>query len=241
MTTAEMPVALVIVAVVSLALAGLCALICALDLFAGHRQHMWIMNLVWPVTMLWSGPVGLLAYYKVGRLSSEQAMQAAKERGEEPPSKRKPFWQMTGVGASHCGAGCTLGDLVAEWGVFLLALAGVSWTLFGHALFATWIVDYVLAFAFGIVFQYFTIKPMKGLSPGEGLVQAVKADTLSLTAWQVGMYGWMAVTVFLIFGRELEKTNPVFWFMMQIAMFAGFATSYPVNWWLIRRNIKEKM
>jgi len=30
---------------------------------------------------------------------------------------------------------------------------------------------------------------------------------------------------------------PVFWFMMQLAMIAGFVTSYPVNWWLIRKQI----
>jgi hypothetical protein len=29
--------------------------------------------------------------------------------------------------------------------------------------------------------------------------------------------------------------------MMQIAMPAGFLTSYPVNWWLLRAGIKEKM
>ncbi|WP_405083923.1 DUF4396 domain-containing protein [Paraburkholderia caribensis] len=28
---------------------------------------------------------------------------------------------------------------------------------------------------------------------------------------------------------------------MQLAMLAGFATSYPVNWWLIRSGVKEKM
>jgi len=28
---------------------------------------------------------------------------------------------------------------------------------------------------------------------------------------------------------------------MQVAMLSGFATSYPVNWWLIRSGIKEKM
>jgi hypothetical protein len=42
-------------------------------------------------------------------------------------------------------------------------------------------------------------------------------------------------------GHELEKTSPLFWFMMQIAMLAGFATSYPVNWWLLRKQIKEVM
>jgi hypothetical protein len=50
-----------------------------------------------------------------------------------------------------------------------------------------WIFDYVFAFVFGILFQYFTITPMKKLSRKEGLKQALKADSLSLTAWQVGM------------------------------------------------------
>lgn len=61
---------------------------------------------------------------------------------------------------------------------------------------------------------------MKNLSVKDGLKAAVKTDTLSLTAWQVGMYGWMAIVGFLIFGHELEKTNPTFWFMMQIATFS---------------------
>lgn len=68
------------------------------------------------------------------------------------------------------------------------------------------------------------------------LKQALKADALSLTAWQIGMYGWMAIVVFAIFGHELPKGSPIFWWMMQIAMLAGFATSYPVNWWLLRRG-----
>jgi hypothetical protein len=32
-----------------------------------------------------------------------------------------------------------------------------------------------------------------------------------------------------------------FWFVMQLAMIAGFITSYPMNWWLIRAGIKEEM
>ena len=79
--------------------------------------------------------------------------------------------------------------------------------------------------------------------PQEVPAQKIKkqADTLSLTAWQVGMYGWMAAATFLIFGRELDSGGPVFWFMMQIAMLAGFLTCYPVNWWLLRAGIKETM
>lgn len=221
----------------SVALGVLSALVILADVLAGHRQHMGVMNVVWPVTGLYAGPLAVWAYFTVGRLSTHHAMAGAKERGEEPPSKRKPFWQTVGVAATHCGAGCTLGDLLVEG----VVLSFVSFTLFGHHIFGAWVIDYAAAFLLGVAFQYFTIKPMKNLSPGAGLVAALKADSLSLTAWQVGMYGWMAVATFAIFGHELPKDGPVFWFMMQIAMLAGFLTSYPVNWWLVRSGIKEKM
>lgn len=217
---------------------GLCCLITALDLNRPeNRQHMWIMNLVWPITGLYAGPLALWAYYRVGRLSTHAAMQEARERGEqEMPGRKKPFWQAAGLAATHCGSGCTLGDICAEW---LIVLA--PFTLFGREIFGAWAVDYAFALAFGIAFQYFTIVPMQKLSPGQGLVAALKADALSLTCWQLGMYGWMAVATFLIFGRELPKTGPVFWFMMQIAMLFGFLTAYPMNWWLLRVGIKERM
>jgi hypothetical protein len=121
----------------------------------------------------------------------------------------------------------------------------IAVSLFSDEMFARWIVDYFFAYAFGIVFQYFTIAPMRGLSLWKGIIAAVRADTLSLSAWQCGMYGFMTIAHFVIFrigfGTKLEPTSPEFWFMMQIAMICGFVTSYPVNWWLIRSGIKEKM
>jgi hypothetical protein len=226
------------VAWVSLGLGVLSALVILGDILAGHRQHMGVMNVVWPVTGLYAGPLALGAYFAVGRRSTQRATQEAKQKGEESPAKRKPFWQAVGLAASHCGAGCTLGDLLVEG---VLVPLGLSFALFGHRIFGSWFIDYVAAFLIGVGFQYFTIKPMKGLSPGEGLVAALKADALSLTAWQVGMYGWMAIATFAIFGHELPKDGPVFWFMMQVAMLTGFLTAYPVNWWLVSSGIKEKM
>ena len=56
------------------------------------------------------------------------------------------------------------------------------------------------------------------------------------------MYGFMAVAYFLVFrdgfGVTLATDTVEFWFMMQIAMLCGFATAYPVNWWLIRKRLK---
>jgi hypothetical protein len=219
----------------SLLAGALCSIVIAIDLAADNRQKMWIMNVVWPITALYSGPLGLLAYYAFVRLSSKKRAMAARERGEREPGKEKPFWQTVAVAATHCGSGCTLGDIAAGWLMFAFPL-----TLWGEKIFGEWVAAYVFAYGFGIAFQYFTIAPMRGLGLREGLAAAAKADTLSLTAWQIGMYGWMAYAHFGLLG-EIPKTNPVFWFMMQIAMLAGFLTSYPVNWWLVTAGLKEKM
>ena len=105
--------------------------------------------------------------------------------------------------------------------------------------------DFVFAFLLGIAFQYFTIKPMRDLTPLQGLIAAVKADTLSLISWQIGMYGFMAFAQLYLLGHLLghraEVDTPEFWFMMQLAMIAGFITAYPVNWWLVSSGLKEKM
>lgn len=243
-----MPYWLHLLAILSLIVAFVCAIIIALD-ETRHPQHMWIMNVVWPVVALFGSLFALWAYYSYGRLATKAATMQAKKQGAKPPSKRKtPFPVMVGKGAAHCGSGCALGDLIAEWLVFLLPVIATyfGWkTIFADKIFAVWIVDYLFAFAFGVIFQYFTIKPMRQLSPSQGLIQAVKADFLSLTSWQIGMYGFMAFAHFYLFGHvlgvELKVASVEFWFMMQIAMWTGFLTAYPVNWWLISSGIKEKM
>ncbi len=140
------------------------------------------------------------------------------------------------IGVLHCGSGCTPGDIIAE--IFLLS---VPVAVFGSKLIGKWTIDYGFAFVIGIIFQYYSIKPMKNLSPGKLLKAALKADTLSVTSSQLGMYGWMAVSIFFIFHQNLEATDTLFWSMLQIAMLQGFAAAFPTNWWLIKKGIKEKM
>jgi len=71
---------------------------------------------------------------------------------------------------------------------------------------------------------------------------AIKTDTVSIAAFQIGMYAWMAVTFFLISPNpHLTAFDPRYWLMMQVAMICGFATSFPVNKWLIGAGIKEAM
>ncbi len=195
------------------------------DIFVrGQRQHMKIMEAVWPLTMLYWGPLGLVFYYWFGRPGPAR----------NPGHSEKPMWQATFSGASHCGAGCALGDFVGDWLAF-----GLSFTLVGSDLIGKMLVGFVLAYLFGIFFQYFSVAPMRGLSLMDGIVTAVKIDTLSLVAYEVGMFAWMTFRATLY--PDLQPTDWAYWLMMQIAMIVGFLTTYPVNWWLIHKGINEKM
>ena len=230
----EPPTWLVWLSWVSLAVAVLCAADILIDIYGRRRrQRMPVMEAVWPVTALYFGPVASLAYRRWGRPASRRWLD---EQGLDEPPER-PFWTKVAVGVSHCGAGCTLGDIVAEWVVFAL---GVQ--IAGMALLPEYIGDYVLALLLGIVFQYLAIAPMRGLSFGKGIVQAAKADVLSLTAFEVGLFGWMVLMALVFFpGPHLHPDSPVYWFGMQLGMVLGFFTAWPVNVWLIRKSIKEAM
>lgn len=233
------------------------ALIILMDLFR-HPQKMKIMMPVWILTGLWGSYVGLVFYLMIGRAPDPDAHVmngASKELNKDktteadmpmgmnrnphphmPLTPLRPEPAKIVISTLHCGAGCSLADLVGEG-----LLAGIPFVVAGSALAGRWIVDYLLALLFGILFQYAAIQPMLHLPPGKAFLRAFRIDFLSLTAWQAGMYAWMAVVMFLIFPQGLSKTSLEFWFMMQIAMFFGFAASYPVNWILIKKGIKPSM
>lgn len=217
-------------------------------------QKMKVMNLVWPITALYLGPVALEGYFNSGRKSTQarharmmeevrrELEQERWNRGSlevpaEPAASRRPSREQVAVGVLHCGAGCTLGDTAGEWWVFQMGL-----TFAGATLQTRLVLDFLLAWAFGIVFQYFSIVPMRGLPVGKGILQAIKVDTLSIVAFQVGMSAWMALTYYVLFpSPHLEPNDAVFWFMMQVAMIVGYFTSYPANVYLLTAGWKEKM
>ncbi len=190
-----------------LAVAFASAMLILLDVYGrGYRMRMPVMEAVWPVTALYFGPAAVWAYRRFGRPTSRRWL--TEHALDEPPSK--PGWAAVAVGVSHCGAGCTLGDIAAEFAVF-----GLGVTVAGTALPYEYLGDYVLAVALGIGFQYFAIAPMRGLGLRDGLVAAIKADIVSLTAFEVGLFGWMAAMTFVFYpDPHLHPSSPVYWFLM---------------------------
>jgi hypothetical protein len=199
----------------------------ALDVSRRPRR-MTIMNVVWPITGLYFPLVGWWLYATLGR---PMAVDAGKMVDE------KPRWKSVFLSATHCGSGCVVGDVI---GAPIVCAFGLS--LAGQRLFAEYVVEFVLAYVFGIAFQYLPIRAMGRLARREALLEAVKADTLSLTAFEVGMFAWMAVTYFVLFtAHPPGASSIVFWFMMQIGMLLGFGTTYPANWLLVKWGIKMGM
>ncbi len=227
------------VAWISLGVAFACAIVIAVD-EVRHPQRMAVMNVVWPVTALYLSVVGLWWYFRKAPSMRKDApkMQMGDKDGGEGKDDTPPTAGQALLAASHCGAGCTIADVVVDFSLF-----GLGATLLGSELYASYLWDFVAAWALGIVFQYFTIKPMRDLSPGQGIMAAIKADTLSITAFQIGMYAWMALTWFVLFPapRHLHPNTAAYWLLMQVAMVCGFLTAAPMNWLLVKIGWKEKM
>jgi hypothetical protein len=218
---------LVAVAWGALALGFACAGWILVDIYGrGHRQRMAVMEAVWPLTALYLGPVAVWGYHRIGH-----AAMAAHKR------TRRLRLSSIALSVTHCGAGCVLGDIIAEFVVFGLAVS-----IAGQALYAEYIGDYLVAISFGIVFQYLVIAPMRGLTLRKGLVAAAKSDVIALSSFEIGLFGWMALMRFVFFpSPHLEPSSPVYWLFMQLGMIIGFGASWPANSWLIRRDIKQAM
>jgi len=228
------PTWLTVLAWIALAAGFVSAAIILIDIYLrGYRLKMQVMEAVWPVTGLYFGPAAVWGYWRFGRVTSARWL--TEHHRQKPPAK--PAWATIAVGVSHCGAGCTLGDIIAEFAIF-----GLGLSIAGTALWYEYIGDYVLAVLLGLFFQYFAIAPMRGLGLREGIKAAAKADLLSLSAFEVGLFAWMALMAFVFFpAPHLHPDSPVYWFLMQIGMIIGFATAWPANVRLIRAGVKEAM
>nr|WP_244223571.1 hypothetical protein [Amycolatopsis circi] len=73
----------------------------------------------------------------------------------------------------------------------------------GKAGYTSFIGDYVL----GVASQYFAIAPMRGLGLRKGLLEALEAD--SLTAFEIGLFGWRALMAFVFFPAPRSSKEPM--------------------------------
>lgn len=174
---------------------GSCVLV-AIDITRRAPQPMAVMRYVWPINALWAGLFGIWAYWLIGRTGTRPATPGVQMDVMQASRTSRPHWQSIAAGTLHCGAGCSLADLI---GPFLFR--ALPFAVAGSKVFGEWPLDYGLALLVGVTFQYAALSPMLGQTGLPLWWRALKVDFLSLTAWQVGMCGWMALVIFVWFGR----------------------------------------
>lgn len=139
-------------------------------------------------------------------------------------------WRQVLGSTMHCAAGD---------GVGIIAGAAIA----AHWRMPAWAdlsLEYVLGFGFGwAFFQAFAMREMAG-SYLRSLRQTLLPEFLSMNLLMAGM----VVTMHLLMPYISGSTDPLaagFWFVMSMALIAGFLVAYPINWWLVANGLKHGM
>ncbi|WP_240737421.1 DUF4396 domain-containing protein [Hymenobacter metallicola] len=192
----------------------------AWDLFT-RTPEMKVMKWGWVLVTLYTGPVGLLIYWFSCREPSPGTHEAF----------IAPLWKQAVGSTIHCAAGDATGIIVAA------ALTGY----FGLSMGVDIWIEYAAGFVFGLfIFQALFMKDMMGLSYGEALRQSFLPEWISMNAMMAGMLPTMVILMTRDM-RAMEATSPWFWAAMSAATLVGVVVSYPVNYWLVKNQLKHGM
>lgn len=202
-----------------LAIALLSALYVAYDQFR-HNPEASVMKWGFVLVTLYMGPIGLLLYV----FADKEPAPGTHERFV------RPLWRQ-GVGSTvHCVAGDATGIIAAA----------VATALLGFPMWADVLAEYAFGFLFGLlVFQSLFMRKVMGGSYLENVRRSFVPELLSMNLMMAGM---APVMIFLMMGRDMRAMwpgEPLFWFVMSLGVVAGFVAAYPVNVWLVAKELKH--
>ena len=101
--------------------------------------------------------------------------------------------------------------------------------------------EYGLGFGFGwTIFQSLFMRSMAGGSYWMALKRAFIPEFLSMNLVMTGML-LVASLFWAAAGGKRGPRTPTFWFVMSMALLAGFVVAYPINWWLVAKGLKHGM
>jgi hypothetical protein len=140
-------------------------------------------------------------------------------------------WRQVLGSTMHCAAGDGLGIIAGAAIGSLLELSPA----------ADIALEYLLGFGFGwAFFQAYAMRDMADGNYRKSLEMTFIPEFFSMNVLMAGMLlvakFWMPVVA----GAN-SPFAPAFWFIMSLALLAGFVCTYPMNWWLVTRHIKHGM
>lgn len=162
------------------------------------------------------------------------------------PGMADPLWVRSARSATHCMAGCALGDITA-----MTLVEGAGWLPFGGVVLSEVLLGAVLAFIFGLlVFQAFPVMAERHVGFGGALRVAFKADVVTISAYLAGqipaLYLFRYLATPAAGGMALSAGVAAVGLatmalVMQGSMAVGFLTTYPLNYWLVASGVKHGM
>jgi hypothetical protein len=140
-------------------------------------------------------------------------------------------WRQVLGSTMHCVAGDGIGILA---GAVIGSVLSLGWPL-AVAL------EYALGFGFGwAIFQSLFMRGIAGGSYWQALRRSFMPEFLSMNFVMAGMV-LVAWLVWDAIGGERSPLTAAFWFVMSMALLAGFVVAYPINWWLVSKSLKHGM
>ena len=126
----------------------------------------------------------------------------------------------------HCLVGCVIGEVTG-----LIIGVSLGFSVWQTILLAT-ILAYISGFTLGLIpvmkrENKTLIEAFKIIWIGEAISIGVMEIVMNAVDYSVG--GMQAGSVF----------TPIFWYGIALAIPAGFLAAWPVNWWLLHRNMKK--
>jgi Domain of unknown function (DUF4396) len=140
-------------------------------------------------------------------------------------------WRQVLGSTMHCAAGDGVGIIAGAAIAATLQVSG--WT--------DLVMEYALGFGFGwAFFQAFAMRDMAGGSYLLSLKLTFLPEFLSMNLLMAGMVAVAHMVRMWIPGGN-DPALPGFWFVMSMALVAGFTLAYPMNWWLVSNGLKHGM
>lgn len=187
-------------------------LIAVLDLYRNQPNIPQLMKIVWTLTVLYSGPVGLGIYWFAGR---EQI-------------SADSLWRRGLRSTAHCYSGCGFGEVL---GIFVgTAILGI----YGFELAA---LTFSLAFLFGYAL---TVGPLlqNGVPLPEAVTDTLYTETGSIAVMEIAA---ISFDLFATKGGTVSLTDPLFFTSLFLSLSVGYWAAYPVNLLLLRFGVKSGM
>lgn len=126
----------------------------------------------------------------------------------------------------HCLSGCVIGEVA---GLMIGVSLGLgAWPTMGLAT--------VLAFITGMGLTVFPLMGRENLSFGAAFRAVWLGELVSIAVMELAMNG----TDYTVGGVHAKSIfEPIFWIGIVVAIPAGFVAAWPVNKWLIGRELKK--